>query len=96
MSARTRGQIQSGFFFTVTYLWHTGRTLGALVPKNEHHPRPDLARGEHGVERFLVVEAPRRPFEPDALGASDLRDSAAGREVPLQDGDVARALDGVR
>ena len=87
---------KKGGLLTATYLWHTGRTLGALVPKNEHHPRLDLARGEHGVERVLVVEAPRRPVEPDALGASDLRDRAAGREVAPQDGDVARALDGVR
>ena len=80
----------------VIYLRHTGGTFGALVSKNKHHPRPDLARSERGVKRVLVVEAPRRPVELDALGTRYLRDSAARCEVASQDGDVARALDGVR
>ena len=78
------------------YLWHAGGTLGALIPKNEHHSRPDLTRSERGVERVEVVEAPRRAVEPDALGTGDLRDRAAGGEVAPQYGDVARTLDGVR
>ena len=67
-----------------------------MVPKNEYHPRFDLARSERGVERVLVIEAPHRPIEPDALGASDLRDRATGCEVTSKDSDVARALDRVR
>lgn len=91
LSTRTRDKGEC-----VLYLRHTGGTFGALVPENEHRPRPDLARSEHREERILVVEAPRRPIEPDALSASDLRDRAARREVTSQDGDVSRALDGVR
>jgi len=48
------------------------------------------------MERELLIEAPRRAIEPDALRASDLSDRAARREVPPQYSDMSRALDGVR
>ena len=91
LSTRTRDKGEC-----VLYLRHTRGTLGALVPKNKHHPGPDLARSENREERVLVIEAPGGSVEPDALSASDLRDRAARREVTPQDGDVSRALDGVR
>ena len=91
--ARSKRRGGEGFLL---YLWHTGGTFGTLVPKNEHHPRFNLARSERGVDRALVVEAPRRPVEPDALGAGNLRDRATGCEVTSQDADVPRALDGIR
>jgi hypothetical protein len=73
-------------------LWHTRGAFGALVPKDEHHPRFDLARSERGIEPVEAVEALGDALEPDALRASDLRDRAPGGEVSPQDGDVARAL----
>ena len=94
LSTHCRACAQTGSL--LLYLWHTGGTFRALIPKNEYHPRFYLARSERGEDRILVIEAPSRPVEPDALGASDLRDRATGREVTSQNSDVARTLDRVR
>jgi hypothetical protein len=48
-TART-GETTRGGGEVLLYLWHTGGTFGALVPKNEYHPRFDLARSERGVD----------------------------------------------
>src|SRR5258708_24648621 len=77
-------------------LWHARGAFGALIPKDEHHPRPDLARCEGRIEPVQAVEALCHALEPDALGPRDLRDRGPGCEVPPQDGDVARALYRVR
>ena len=65
-----------------------------LAPDDNHAPLERLRVGRHRRHHvFFLVEAPRGADELGAFLARDLAHRELGREVALQDGDVAGRLD---